>query len=58
MVSIPEGIKLNAAEREVGICYHLAGVFVAVAVFINHRRPAPLHIRLDEHEPVCSANFK
>jgi hypothetical protein len=57
VLTIPAGIQLDAAERKVGIGNLLASVLVAVAIFINHHRPALLHLQFDEHKPVGSANF-
>lgn len=57
MFPIPAYVKLYAAEWKVSVGNLLAGMFVAIAIFINHHRPALLHLELDEHKPVCSANF-
>jgi hypothetical protein len=57
MLTIPAGIKLDAAEREICISNLLASVFVDVAVFIDHQRPALLQLEFNKHEPVLGANF-
>ena len=57
MLAIPAGVQLDAAERKVGIGIFLAGELMAVAVFINHHRPALLHLQFDEHKLVGRTNF-
>ena len=58
MLSIPASVKLNGIRWEVGVGNLLAGVLVAVAVFVQHHRPDVVHLRLDHHKPVCGTDLE
>ena len=57
MAPIPANVERDLGQREVCVGNHLAGVFMPIAVFIDHDSRPALHQDLDQDEPVASAYF-
>ena len=55
VVSIPAHVERDLGQREVCVGDNLAGVFMPIAVFIDHESRPALHQDLDQDEPVASA---
>ena len=57
VVPIPAHVERDLGQREVCVGNHLAGVFMPIAVFIDHDSRTTLHQDLDQDEPVASADL-
>ena len=55
VVPVPTHVERYLGQREVCVGDHLAGVFMPIAVFVDHDSRTALHQDLDQDEPVASA---
>ena len=55
VVPIPAHVERDLGQREVCVGNHLAGVFMPIAVFVDHDSRPALHHDFDQDEPVASA---
>ena len=55
MIPIPAHVERDLGQREVCVGNHLAGVFMPIAVFIDHDSRPALHQDFDQDEPIASA---
>ena len=55
VVPIPANVERDLGQREVCVGDHLAGMFMPIAVFVDHDSRPALHQDFDNDEPVASA---
>ena len=54
---LPAHVERDLGQREVSVGNHLAGVFMPVAVFVEHDSRPALHHDFDQDEPIVGAYF-
>ena len=54
---IPAGVERDGVQRKVCIWNLLPGVFLVIAIFVDHHRPALCDLHLDHYKPILSADL-
>ena len=57
MLLVPAGVQRDFAQGKVCVGNRLPGMLVAIAILVDHLRPALRHLHTDQHKPILRANL-